>query len=97
MLQGLARPQRIVSLMSFPGSQVAQSSPRGAAAIRVAFGAAGAARAAGLAGAGISASSWIKLVARLGEIPDPSVSRAPSAAAIPDPSTASAGAARGHH
>jgi len=48
MLQGLARPQRIVSLMSFPGSQVAQSSPRGAAA-------------------------------------------------IPDPSTASAGGARGHH
>ncbi|HEX5225248.1 MAG TPA: lytic murein transglycosylase [Solirubrobacteraceae bacterium] len=95
MLQGLARPQRILSLMSFPGSQVAHSSARAADAIRVAFGAAGAARAAGLAGAGISASSWIKLVARLGEIPDPSVSRAPSAAAIAD--HPSEGAAGGHH
>jgi murein DD-endopeptidase MepM/ murein hydrolase activator NlpD len=97
MLQGLARPQRIVSLMTFPGSQVAQSSPSAASALRVAFGAAGAARAAGLAGAGISASSWIKLVARLGEIPDPSVSRAPSAAAIPDRSATTEGAAGGHH
>jgi hypothetical protein len=55
-------------------------------AIRVAFSRPGAAaaRAAGLLGSPLTPSGWIKLIARLGEIPDPSVARAPSPAAIPD-------------
>ncbi len=86
MLQGLSRPSRIVSLNAYAGAAVAVASPRARDAIRVAFSSprSTAARAAGLAGSSLSASQWIKLTARLGEIPDPTVGRGPSAAALPD-------------
>jgi Transglycosylase SLT domain len=86
MLQGLSRPRRIVSLMSFPGAAAALASPSASKAIRVVFGSlgGGTARAAGLADSGLTPSGWIKLVARLGEIPDPTVGSGHSAAAIPD-------------
>jgi murein DD-endopeptidase MepM/ murein hydrolase activator NlpD len=84
MLQGLSRPSRILSLLSYPGAAIAVASPRSRAAIRVSFGAPGAALAAGLLNSSLSSSQWIKLTARLGEIPDPTVGRGPSAAAIPD-------------
>ncbi len=86
MLQGLARPHRIVSLMSFPGASVALASPGARDSIHVAFStpSTGVGHAAGLLDSSLSPSDWIKLIARLGEIPDPTVGRGPSAAAIPD-------------
>jgi len=95
-LQGVTRPSRILSLLSYPGAAVAIASPNARAAIRVAFGGQGAAavRAAGLAAA-LSPSEWIKLTSRLGEIPDPTVGRGPSAAAIRDKPGASAGSVGG--
>ena len=86
MLQGLARPQRILSLMSYPGSSVAVTSASAGAAIHVAFGAlgAGGAHAAALSFAGLTPSEWIELIDRLGEIPDPTVGSGHSSAALQD-------------
>ncbi|MEA2315126.1 MAG: hypothetical protein QOI03_1818 [Solirubrobacteraceae bacterium] len=102
MLQGLARPQRIVTLIGYPGSKVAAASPRAADAIHVYFSKPlrGGAHAAALPKTVLSAGGWSTLIARLGEIPDPTVARAPSAAAIPDPAAppgASAGSSRGNN
>ena len=86
MLQGLNRPRRIVSLMNYPGAAGALADPSAHAAIRIDF-SAPAARAANVAGtlySGLAPSEWIKLIARLGEIPDPVVGHGPSSAAIPD-------------
>jgi hypothetical protein len=96
-LQGLARPRRIVSTLSYPGTTVALASPAARDAIRVAFAAEGSAvtRAAGL-DAALSPSEWIKLTARLGEIPDPTVARGPSSAAIPTHSVPRTGAPSGN-
>jgi murein DD-endopeptidase MepM/ murein hydrolase activator NlpD len=86
MLQGLSRPRRIVSDMSFPGAAAAVTSAKAAGAIRVSFAAprTALARVAGLYGSALSPGEWSKLIARLGEIPDPSVASKPSSAAIPD-------------
>ena len=46
-----------------------------------------AARAAGGFGTGLTPAQWLKLVARLGEVPDPAVASKHSPAAIPDPSS----------
>jgi membrane-bound lytic murein transglycosylase B len=89
MLQGLNRPQRIVSLMSYSGAAGAVSNPSGSHAIHIVFApaAAAGAHAASLLYSGLSASEWTALIARLGEIPDPIVGHGPSAAAVPDPSS----------
>jgi soluble lytic murein transglycosylase-like protein len=42
------------------------------------------ARAAAVSGSGLTPAQWLALVARLGEVPDPTVSSKPSPAAIPD-------------
>jgi murein DD-endopeptidase MepM/ murein hydrolase activator NlpD len=86
MLQGVNRPQKIVSLTSYPGAAGAEANPDAADYIRIAFGASrdGSAHSAGLVYSGLAPSEWVKLISRLGEIPDPSVSRGPSSAAIPD-------------
>ena len=42
------------------------------------------AHAAGVFASALTPNEWIKLIARLGEIPDPTVAGGPSAAAIPD-------------
>jgi murein DD-endopeptidase MepM/ murein hydrolase activator NlpD len=91
MLQGLARPKRIVSLMSYPGAAAAQTSPSAGDAIHVSFGAlgTGGARAAAQSAAGLTPSEWIELLDRLGEIPDPTVGSGHSSAAIPDGAGAS--------
>jgi hypothetical protein len=95
-LQGLARPARIVSALGYPDTAVAHVSSTPVHAIRVAF--AAGARASGLGGSGLSPSEWIRLVSRLGEIPDPTVSRAPSSAALPDREASSQqGGAHGNH
>ncbi len=86
MLQGLSRPRRIVSDMSFPGASGTVTSAKAAGAIRVTFASprSALARVAGLAASALSPAEWTRLVARLGEIPDPTVSSKPSSAAIPD-------------
>jgi murein DD-endopeptidase MepM/ murein hydrolase activator NlpD len=91
MLQGLARPQRILSLMSYPGAAAAIDSRRAAGAIHVAFAALGteSAHAAALSASGLTPNEWIELIDRLGEIPDPTVGSGHSSAAIPDGPTAS--------
>jgi hypothetical protein len=91
-LQGVARPKRIVSQLSYPGAVGAITSPNARNAIHVAFSAAGGlAHAAGLVSSVLTPSEWVRLISRLGEIPDPTVTRAPSAAAIPDSAPAAAG------
>jgi murein DD-endopeptidase MepM/ murein hydrolase activator NlpD len=100
MLQGLSRPQRIVSLMNYPGAAGAIVNPSAASAIHVTFAALGTTKAhASLFGAGLTPSEWIELVDRLGEIPDPTVGSGHSSAAIPDsaPATSGEGAAGGQH
>ena len=95
MLQGATRPRQIVSLMSYPGAASVVSSPDARGAIEVAFDSpARGARAAGVSDSALSPSEWIKLIARLGEIPDPTVASGPSSSAIPD-SPGSAGAGGG--
>lgn len=95
MLQGLSRPRKIVSAMSYQGAAGALTSPGARDAISVSFAApsGGLARIAGLYASALAPQQWTRLIARLGEIPDPSVSRKPSSAAIPD--TAGEGAERG--
>lgn len=86
MLQGLSRPRRIVSLMSYPGAAVAFANPSATNAIRVSFAApaGNAGHAASVFDSGLTPSEWIELVDRLGEIPDPTVPSGHSSAAIPD-------------
>jgi hypothetical protein len=86
MLEGLSRPQRILSLMSYPGVAAALESANAADAIHVTFGALGraSAHAAALSASGLTPSEWIELIDRLGEIPDPTVGSGHSSAAIPD-------------
>jgi murein DD-endopeptidase MepM/ murein hydrolase activator NlpD len=93
MLQGLSRPRRIASLMSYPGSPGAVTSPGASDAIEVAFADPGStlARAAGLYSSALAPQQWTRLIARLGEIPDPTVSGKPSSAAIPDSPAEGAG------
>ncbi len=85
-LQGVSKPLQIVSLMSYPGATNTLSKPYARGAIGVSFSApnGAGARAAGLLDSALTPGGWIKLIARLGEIPNPTVSRAPSPAAIPD-------------
>ncbi len=104
MLQGLSRPRRIVSLMSYPGAAVARVAKSADRAIAVTFGSLSSdtARSARLQASGLTPSGWLKLVARLGEIPDPAVGVGHSDASIPDTPGESAagqstGGARGDH
>jgi hypothetical protein len=83
-LQGLARPLQIVSPRRYPGAKNTVVKP-GARDIHVSFSSpSGAAHAAGVFNTQLTANQWTKLVARLGEIPDPTVASGPSPAAIPD-------------
>jgi hypothetical protein len=72
--------------MSYPGAAGTVTSKAGAQAIRVVFQAphTGLAKVAGIYASALAPSEWSKLIARLGEIPDPSVSPKPSSASIPD-------------
>jgi murein DD-endopeptidase MepM/ murein hydrolase activator NlpD len=92
MLQGIERPQRIVSQMSYPGAAAAIASASASDAIQVGFGALGAnsAKAAASTDSGLTPEEWIQLIDRLGEIPDPTVASGHSSVAIPDPTTSAA-------
>jgi hypothetical protein len=98
MLEGAARPREIVSLTSYPGAAGAISKPSARSSIQVAFsplsqnGAHGARRFS----SPLSPAGWIRLIARLGEIPDPTVQSAPSPAAIRDAPTTEGGGSGNH-
>ncbi len=86
-LQGLNRPLRIVSQTNILGAKITLVKASAHDYVYVAFSppsGGGAAHAASAFGAVLSAKEWIKLIARLGEIPDPTVAGGPSAAAVPD-------------
>jgi hypothetical protein len=99
-LQGTLKPTQIVSAISLPGSDNTFTLPGHSGLIHVAFASASraGARAARVSGSPISAGQWLALIAQIGEIPEPSVSSKPSAAAIPDPGTQPASSdASGEH
>jgi murein DD-endopeptidase MepM/ murein hydrolase activator NlpD len=85
MLEGATRPREIVSLMSYPGAAGALTRPSAQSAIHVAFNPLdhGAAHGARVYGSPLTPDEWLRLIARLGEIPDPTVSSGPSPASIP--------------
>ncbi len=98
-LQGVMKPLQIASSTSLPGVASGTVLPGYEGLIHVSFTPAGSgsAHAAAVAGSGLSPAQWLALVARLGEVPDPTVSSKPSPAAIPDQSnTASQGAGGGN-
>jgi murein DD-endopeptidase MepM/ murein hydrolase activator NlpD len=98
MLEGAARPREIVSLTSYPGAAGAISRPSARSAIQVAFSPLrqSGAHGARLFSSPLSAAGWIRLIARLGEIPDPTVQSAPSSAAIRD-APGTEGSGNGNH
>ncbi len=85
-LQGINKPRKIVSLLSYPSAASAVAEPSASDYIKVVFGplGSGGAHAASAFDSVLTPNEWIKLIARLGEIPDPTVASGPSAAAIPD-------------
>jgi murein DD-endopeptidase MepM/ murein hydrolase activator NlpD len=84
-LQGTMKPHQIISLMSYPGTDNTLAKADHYNHIHVGFRPEGAeaASAGGSLSSAITPTEWIKLIDRLGEIPDPSVSSGPSTAAIP--------------
>ena len=83
-LQGSMEPHQIISLMSYPGAPNTLAKADHYNHIHVGFRPlfAQSARLAGSLTSSITPGQWIKLIARLGEIPDPTVASGPSAAAI---------------
>ncbi len=92
-LQGSMEPHQIISLMSYPGAPNTLAKADHYNHIHVGFRPlfAQSARLAGSLTSSITPGQWIKLIARLGEIPDPTVAAGPSAAAIPVHPSASQG------
>ena len=92
-LQGSMKPHQIISLMTYPGTDNTLAMADHYNHIHVGFRPlfAQSASLAGSLSSSITPSQWIKLIARLGEIPEPTVSSGPSAAAIPVHAGASAG------
>ncbi|HTZ87329.1 MAG TPA: lytic murein transglycosylase [Solirubrobacteraceae bacterium] len=82
-LQGTMKPHQIISLMSYPGTDNTLAKADHYNHIHVGFRPFAQASVAGSLTSSITPGQWIKLIARLGEIPDPSVASGPSAAAIP--------------
>ncbi len=71
--------------MSYPGAATTVTSSKSSGTIRVLFAAprSALARIAGPSSSVLSPTQWSRLIARLGEIPDPTVASKPSSAAIP--------------
>ena len=99
-LQGTMKPHQIISLMSYPGTDNTLALPDHYNHIHVgfrpAFARATPAR-PGVFSSALGPDQWIKLIARLGEIPDPTVNAGPSTAAIPDPPTTPSAESDGNH
>ncbi len=85
-LQGSMKPHQIISLMSYPGADNTLAKADHYNHIHVGFApeTAQSASAGGSLSSSITPGEWIKLISRLGEIPDPTVASGPSSAAIPD-------------
>ena len=94
-LQGVMKPLQIASSTHLSGAAHAVVLPGYAGVIDISFAPLGAtqARAADASSSGLTPAEWLKLVARLGQVPDPTVSAKPSTAAIPDHSSAASPAA----
>jgi murein DD-endopeptidase MepM/ murein hydrolase activator NlpD len=84
-LQGSMKPHQIISLMTYPGTDNTLAMADHYNHVHVGFRPlfAESASLAGSLSSSITPGQWIKLIARLGEIPDPTVASGPSAAAIP--------------
>lgn len=95
MLEGADRPAEVASAGTYPSARGAWPDPRVRGSILVAFAAPTSARAAGLQATGLTPANWVRLISRLGEIPDPTVASKPSAAAIPDNSQSPGGTESG--
>jgi hypothetical protein len=93
-LQGTMKPRQITTgSLSYTGTAGVLTLPADRGLIHISFATPGGARAASVQSSPLAPGQWLALVARLGEIPDPTVSGKPSTAAIPDPgSPASDGA-----
>ena len=85
-MQGSIKPHQIISLMRYPGTDNTLAMADHYNHIHVAFAGpyAVGAHLAGAFSSQVTPEEWIQLIARLGEIPDPTVASAPSAASIPD-------------
>jgi Transglycosylase SLT domain len=85
-LEGSMRPTEVASLMRYPGASNTLAGADHYDRIEVSFAAprVGAARVAGAFSAGVTPTQWIQLIARLGQIPSPTVHSGPSSASIPD-------------
>ena len=95
-LQGTMRPRQIATgSLSYPGTANTLTLPADHGLIHVDFEAPGGARAARVQSSPLAPAQWLALVARLGEIPDPTVAGKPSSAAIPDNASAAPGDATG--
>jgi hypothetical protein len=96
-LQGVMKPLQIASSTRFAGIAHTVVAPDASGVVEVAFVGlgGGAAHAASPPSSGLNPSQWLQLVARLGEVPDPTVSSKPSPAAIPDSPTAPPTASEG--
>ncbi|HTB49654.1 MAG TPA: hypothetical protein VK701_01630, partial [Solirubrobacteraceae bacterium] len=94
-LQGVMKPLQIASSVRFGAVHMAVIPGEGDL-ISVDFAplASGKAHAAALSTPGLTPTQWLGLVARLGEVPDPTVGSKPSPAAIPDNSRAPAAEGR---
>jgi Transglycosylase SLT domain len=94
-LQGVMQPLQIASATHLSGASHAVVLPGYTGVIDISFAPLGAtqARAADASSSGLTPAEWLKLVARLGQVPDPTVSAKPSTAAIPDHSSAAPSAA----
>ena len=95
-LQGVMKPLQIASSIRFGTLHMTVLASEGNT-ISVDFAplAAAQAHAAAASGSGLTPAQWLALVARLGEVPDPTVSAKPSPAAIPDNSGAASPAVEG--
>lgn len=95
-LQGVMKPLQIASSIRLSGAPHTVVLPGYADVIRISFAPLQStqAHAADAAASGLTPAEWLQLVARLGQVPDPTVSAKPSPAAIPDhsgvPSTSAA-------
>ena len=94
-LQGVMKPLQIASSTRLAGAAHTAVLPGYAGLIHVSFTPLGGeqAHAAGASSTGLNPAEWLRLVARLGQVPDPSVSPKPSPAAIPDHTSAASSSA----
>jgi transglycosylase-like protein with SLT domain len=89
-LQGTMRPQSISGPSGVP--KASNVLARTGSTLAVSFQPSlDGARAASVLSDGLSPVQWVRLIARLGQIPDPTVSSRPSSAAVPDARTAPPG------